>query len=492
MLTRLVRQSSVYALAGILGKASGLVLTAYYVNTEYLPVEDYGYFGVIRAAMMTALLAAGAGLPLGVIRSAASRALREDVRASVPSTALVLAALSGAVVGLAVWVSAPLVAGLLGGGGGGRAEPVRLVALYLFFKAVADVSYAELRQREKVRTYVAMSAAESLVLLGAVLWFLVVEQQGLVGVMRGYAVSSAFVAGVSSVLLLRVVPWRPRWSLAAPLASFGLPLVLSGLAMRFLYFGDRFVIVHVAGLESSATYELAAQFGALVHTVLVQGVQLAFTVTGIKVFGDPAAAALYRRSFRHFAALAGGAVLGVGLFASAVVRLVTTDPAYVSIDGVVALVAGGFAFNGLYAIPVSALYAAGRTRTVALCVGAAAALNLALNLALVPTLGIVGAAFSTLAAYAALALVVGHVAAPLAGTRLPWGAVVGVTIATASLWALGDGLAPGGPFGLGLRAGALGIYPLALVGLGVYGRGDLEAVRIRVRERLGRPPSTPR
>ena len=488
MFARLVRQSSVYALAGIVGKLSGVVLTAFYIDTAYLPVEAYGYFGVLRAAMMTALLVAGAGLPLGIIRFATSSELSAPDRASVPSTALGLATLSGLLSAGLIWIAAPALASLLGGGGladASGAAPIRWMALFVLFKTVADVSYTELRHREQVGGYVAVSAAESALLLGAVLWFLVVQREGLEGVIKGYAVSSGVVACVATVALLREVSWRPQRALVAPMLRFGIPLILSGLAIRFLYFGDRFVIARMVGLDANATYELASQFGTLVYTFLVQGVQLAFTVTGMKVFGDAAAAALYRRSFRHFAAIAGAAVLGIGLFASSVVRLFATESAYLDIDAPAVLVAGGFAFNGLYNITVSALYAAGMTRTVAFGVTAAAGLNLALNLALIPVMGVNGAAVATLVAYAALAVFTGRRTEPLVGTGLPWGRVLAISIATTALWWLGQSIGPTGVSGLALRVGLLALYPVSLALLGVYRREDLAAARAALRARRG-------
>ena len=140
----------------------------------------------------------------------------------------------------------------------------------------------------------------------------------------------------------------------------------------------------------------------------------------------------------------------------------------------------------LTGIAVSALYAAGRTRAVALGVGAAAVLNLALNLALVPVIGITGSALATLVAYAALAVWAGQAAAPLVGTRLPWGAVALVAGATGALWALGQLADAGQVGGFALRVGVLALYPAALVAFGVYGRADVEAGLSLVRSRLGR------
>ena len=68
--------------------------------------------------------------------------------------------------------------------------------------------------------------------------------------MKGYVASSGVVAVVASVLLVRDVPWQPSRALVGPMLAFGLPLIVSGFAGRFLYFGDRFVIVHHAAERS--------------------------------------------------------------------------------------------------------------------------------------------------------------------------------------------------------------------------------------------------
>ena len=403
MLGRLFRKSGTYALVGVVAKGSGAVLTVFYVNTAYLPVEGYGYLGALRAVMAAGLLVASAGLPLALIRFGTSAAVSDAERAAVPVTALGLAAGLGALAAAVLWAGAPTVAGWLTEGGG-AVEPVRWVAPYVWLQAVAGVSYAVLRQHEEAGRYVLASAVEAAALVAAVLYFLVVRGEGLVGVLKGHVVAAAVVAAVLTAGLLRRASWRPDWRLVRPMLAFGAPLVVSGLAGRFLYLGDRLVLVRLAGLEATGTYEFAAQFGSLVHTFLVQGFQLSFTVVGMKAFGGPETAALYRRSFRHFATVAAWAALGVGLFANSVAGLFATDPAYLDIDGTAALVAGGFGFNGLYAVTVSMLYAAERTRRVAVNVVASALLNLGLNLVLVPRLGIAGAALATLVAYAVLAV----------------------------------------------------------------------------------------
>ena len=484
MLRRLARQSGTYALANVVAKLSGFVLLVYYGDPAVLPEADLGLLGELNAVMMLALLVAGIGLPLGIIRFATSPTLTEAERESVPATALALSVVSGAALAALGWALAgPLAEALLLGPG--RAEVVRWLAVFVGFKTVSEVSYTVLRQRERVGTFAAVSAAEAALLVVAIVAFLL-DGQGLAGVMKGYALSAAVTAAVVTPLLLRHVSRRVRWGLVRPMMTFGVPLIASGLAARFLNLGDRFLLVQMLGPEAAAPYEWAARFGGVVNTLLVQSFVLAFTVLGMKALDETGSPELHRQAFRHFSALAGWVVLGLGLFVGDVSRLLTDVPAYVETEGLVVLIAGGFAFYGLYYVVVNVLYAAGRTRAVAASVGGAAALNLALNLVLIPALGAAGAAVATLVSYAALAVATARAAQASTPVAYPWRALAVVSALTAGLWLAGTPTAgwDAGPRLAARAALALAYLPGLLV-LGVYRRDDLARAAALVRREHG-------
>jgi O-antigen/teichoic acid export membrane protein len=481
MLRRLFQQSGVYTLASIAGKASGFVVALFYIDPQYLPKADFGYFGGLRAVMMIALLVAGAGLPLGILRFATSREVPEDDRTAVPATALLIAVVASSVVALLGWIGAPALARWIVEDAS-RAGLVRTLALYVAFKTVADVSYQELRRRERAGLYVALTAAEMLLQTVAVVVLLVGFGRGLAGILEGYLASAAVLAVVSTAVLVSRVERRVSWPLIRPMIAFGVPLVVSGLAGRFLYVGDRFLILHFLGPEENAVYEWAAQFGGLVNAFLVQSFQLAFTVLGLKALDDGGAPALHRRAFRHFSVVAGFAVLGLALFVDDASRLVTPDPAYADVSGLVLLIGGGLGWYGLYFVTVNVLFAAGRTRAVAVAVGAAAVLNAGLNWALIPWFGIAGSAAATFVAYAALAVWTGATAERISRAGYPWRVPVLLSLLVAGLWALAlptDAWPLAGR--LAARLGLLALFVPGLLALGVYGRADVDAGRGAVR-----------
>ena len=491
MLRRLFRQSTTYAVASVVSKLTGFVLLFYYGDPEVLPKADFGYLGALDAAKMFVLLVAGVGLPLGIIRFASSPALGDRQRAAVPATALAVAVVAGGLAAAAGWALAPLASEALFGTAA-RAEAVRWLAVFVGFKTVSDVSYTVLRQREQAGAFVLIGVAEALLLVGAVIWFLT-RGEGLTGVMKGYALSAAVVACVVTPVLLSRVERRVDAGLIRPMLLFGLPLIASGVASRFLNIGDRFLLLAYLGPEATAVYEWAARFGGVVNTFLVQSFVLAFTVLGMKSLDETGSPELHRQSFRHFAALAGWVTLGLGLFVADVSRLLTDDPDYIATETVVLLVGGGFAFYGLYFVVVNVLYAAGRTGAVALTVGAAALLNLGLNAVLIPTMGIAGAAVATLVAYAAMALGTARMAQASTPVSYPWRALALVAGLVAGLFLLAQpsadwAVAPR----LAVRAALAAAYVPALFLVGVYRRDDLGRAVALVREHVGSTPEAGR
>lgn len=493
MLARLVRQSGLYALVGVTAKLSGVLLLALYGDPDVLPRAEFGVLGGVEALRTMALLLAGAGLPLGVIRFATSSALGADERAAVAPTALALATGLGVLVAGATALAAPWLAEALLGDAA-YAEAVRWMAVYVAFRAVADVPYTALRADERAGAYALAGAAEALAVVAGVAYFLAVRGEGLVGVTKGYASAAAVVALVLTPLALDLRRLRVRASLVRPLLAFGLPLVISGLAARFLNVGDRLLLLQFLDPEAVAVYEWAARFGGIVNVFLVQSFQMAFTVLGLKALDADGRPDLHRRAFRHFAALAGGATLALALFVSDASRLLTAEPDFIAADGLALLVGGGFAFYGLYVVVVNVLYAAGRTKAVAAGVAVAAIGNAALNVLLIPRLGVAGAAVATLVAYAGLAAWTSRRAEAIVHAGYPWRAVGAVAGLVAGLWLVGT-VTEGWVLGARLpaRVGLLAVYLGLLRAAGVYRADDVAAARRlvgewRARRSRGRAP----
>lgn len=481
-LSRLLRQSGIYALSGIATKAGGLLLLVLYLDPALLAQAEFGRLVLLETTANLLVVVAGLGLAQGLLRYATDASLAEE-RGALAATTLLGSVVLGAAVGGAIALAGrPLAALLLGDPS--RAAVIGLLGLYVAFKVVAAVPYMALRVAERPGLYVLGVAVEFGVLVAGVYVALAGIGAGLEGVMAAWAASAGAVAVVLGAGLLVRQRGRPRWALLGPLLRFGAPLTFASLAGVLLNSGDRYVLGAFEGAESVAVYGLAQKFGGLINMLFVQSFNLAFAVAGLKALGAGAEGALHRRTFRHYSVLTGWGVLGVSVLALDVTEVLSANPAYGEAEPLILPLALGFLALGLYYIVVNVLYAAERTRAVAANVLAAAAANVALNVALIPLLGAMGAAVATLLAYGGMAALTARQARRAVRLDLGWPALAAVVLLVGGLWALAQ---PSGawapPARLAWRLGLVALYPPLVAISGIYRREELLAMWARARAR---------
>ncbi len=486
--SRLIRQSGLYALGNVALKASGLLLAVLYLNPAYLTVQGFGYFSLLIVTAQLGIYVVGLGLGTGLLKFMADPAY-EPEREALPFTAL-LATLGAAVVALGVfWALARPLAGLMLGDPA-QAGLFHLMTLYLVSKVVGGIPLMVLRVQERAGWYVLAMVAEVLVLIGAAYVLMVQRQQGLTGLMGAYALAAAVSATVLVGLMLIRVPWRFERRLVRALIRFGAPLVIASLAGWFLNAGDRYLLLWLADAATVGLYEWAARLAGVLNMLFVQSFNLAFAVIGLKTLGEGRSdGRMHRQTLRHYLVWTGWAALALALLAYDLTRLLPAAAAYLEADSLVLLLALGFMNYGVYYVIINVVYAAGRTKAVSLNVLGAAVLNGVLNLALIPFLGIFGAALATFLSYLALGVGAAYFARQdaQAPVGFPWGVYVVVLGLVGGLYVLGLPSLGWPVLGrVSLRAGLILAYPLLIVLTGVYARQDVRRAWKARRQRLNR------
>jgi O-antigen/teichoic acid export membrane protein len=256
--------------------------------------------------------------------------------------------------------------------------------------------------------------------------------------MTAYPLSAGASTAVLSGAMLVREQRRFKRSAVLRLVRFGAPLVAAGMATFFLNAGDRYLLKWLADARTVGLYEWAARFAGVLNMLVVQSFNLAFTVIGLRTLGtDPENRRVHLRTFRHMVILTGWAALGLSLGIYDVTRFLPADPYYLNADPLVILLALGFVAYGVYFIIINVVYASGNTGAVSINVGLAALLNAALNVLLIPILGAMGAALTTLLSYTVLAFGAAYIARRQSPVRFPWSTFVIVLVLVTALYALG-------------------------------------------------------
>lgn len=191
--------------------------------------------------------------------------------------------------------------------------------------------------------------------------------------------------------------------------AYGIPLVPHQLSNWTLSVSDRLILAKYRPVEEVGTYVLGYSL-AMGLSIVVGALNFAYVPFFLDLAKThPRAKEVFALVARAYVGVVGGVCLLGMLFARELLAIIA-PPTYARGAGILVVVLLAFFFLGLYLIVVLPFYHAKRTRYLPMFSGLAAAVNLGLNLILVPKYGATAAAYTTLAAYVVLFLTVAIVA----------------------------------------------------------------------------------
>lgn len=235
---------------------------------------------------------------------------------------------------------------------------------------------------------------------GAMTAFLFLTPLGLKGVLIGLGAGQAAVSLTMLVLVLREVGVAWSRGVVAGALAFSLPLIPHFISNWLLRASDRWILDHFRTTAEVGAYFLGVQLTSLISLVMFStndAIGPRF-LARYRDGGAAAAQAFHARLFPLYllssSALAAGAIL-VGPLAAAIV----SHGKITHVSLVMSLLAGGFVASTLYVPFANAFFARKRTSRLFLLTMSSSVVSVALNLAMIPALGSVGAATSLLLAY---------------------------------------------------------------------------------------------
>jgi O-antigen/teichoic acid export membrane protein len=255
---------------------------------------------------------------------------------------------------------------------------------------------------------------------------------------------------------------------------FGMPLVPSALALWAINFVDREFLVWYTNKAEVGVYSAAVKIASVITFVMI-AFRTAWPAFAYSIEDDREAQRTYSFVLTYVVFVTCWLALALGLLAPWILQLITTKPFYPA-QNVVAPLAFGAAAFGAYVVVQIGTGRARQTRANWVVTGAAALLNVALNLALIPPYGRMGAAIATVAAYTLLFVGMAWRAQAVFPVPYQWRRVATLGVAAVGLTVLGKLL--DAPLGVALALTAA--YPLLLALVGFY----LPAERRRIRRFL--------
>jgi len=471
-LRRLATTGAAYTAASIFSKLIAVALLPLY--TRYLTTADYGYAEVLFAAVVAASIVIRFGVIEAVLRFYYKAG--EDPGRVVATSFAALFWFGTVAALVALPFAEPISEALL-------KQPApdlaRIGIAGLWVATLHEFLLTLFRLEERARAFFLVTVGNVIAAIALTVVLVVGADEGARGLLLG-----SYVSGAVFVLGLIVVQWRRlslrfEWQLLRRMLRFGLPTMPAELSLYGLNFVDRIIILRSVGAAEAGLYSLAVKFAQAVN-VLVRGFQLAWPPLAYSIRDDDEARLAYAAVVSWFLAGCAFIVTGMWLLARWIARALAAPEFFQSYEAV-GLISTAVTLYALYMVLLVILGRTGRTEFNFPATGAALAVNVALNLILVPSLGIVGAGLALVASYVVVVALMYGFTQRLFPVPYEWSRLVRVVVVSAALVGLGELLLPADGFaGLAGRIALWLAYPAILLLSGFFSaeeRGWLAQLR---------------
>jgi O-antigen/teichoic acid export membrane protein len=464
-LKRLGSQSAIYGLGGILSRLIAVFLLPIY--TGYLGTNGFGRIETIIALVGVLVIVLRMGITSAFFRFYFDADTDEQRRVVVRTSfwfTMGMASL-GLAVGLAF--AGPISHAL-------KLDDPWLVRAG-FVGLWAQMNYAQMtslfRVEQRPVSFAIASVANVLITIGSTVALVVGAHKGAIGAVVGNFVGTLAVYVVLLGYRRYQLGLQFDRRLLREMNGFGMPLVPAALFLWAINFSDRLFIGQFKGQAEVGVYSLAVRVASVI-VFLMTAFQLAWPAFAYSIRDDAEAKRTYAFVLTYLLFVTSWLSLALGALAPWIVDLLAPHKFHRAAEAVPLLAFATAAYSG-YSVLAIGIGRARKTQYNWIVAGAAAIVNVALNLILIPRYGMMGAAIATVAAYVALFVAMWLNSRRVYPVAYQWRRVLTAAGAAVALTALARGFDASLPLAIALVLA----YPLVLAALGFY----LPAERARMR-----------
>ncbi len=367
------------------------------IITRMLGVQDYGLYVQFTVTISLIMSFATLGLPYAMVRFLSSVKDRKQVQDDLFSSIALIAAFSILISLVLIAFSESLAKVLFEN----NTYLVIILAVIIPIDCIANALNNMFRVYQEVKKYVVYGLLKTYIEI-AIITIIAFYGYGMIDI----ALSILVVRSIFLLIILMIVvpPLGikiPRFSRMRDYLKFSLPTIPSNLSSWIINSSDRYIIEIFMGLTYVAYYNPAYNLGSLIQMfmtpinfVLVSLVAKYFEENKIDMLKE-----LFKYSIKYYLLFAIPAFFGLSILSKQILTLIATPEMAENSYLVVPFSALSYLIMGFGGVSLGfACYLRKKTHIDMINWILIAAINIGLNLFLVPRMGILGAAIATLAA----------------------------------------------------------------------------------------------
>jgi O-antigen/teichoic acid export membrane protein len=368
------------------------------IITKTLGTYDYGLWAQINITVSLISPLALMGLSMGFVRFLSSETETKIIKEAVYSI-LFFVTVSGLLASLLLYLFAEPLATF------GFKDPeatyfIQAGSFLILLNVIESVSLIYFRVFRQIKRFSYLTLFETFAKLFFILVLLKMGY-GLLGVIAATLLVQGLIFLISLLTIISQIGFFiPRFTYMKEYLQFSLPLTPTALIRWVTESSDRYLVTYFLGLGSVGVYSAACSIGNLIQ-LLVSPLQLILLPEISKLFDEnkiDKVRTYMSHSLRYFLLITIPAVFGISALAKPLLGVFTTQD-FLSGWFVIPIIAFSGLLAGIFQIFVNIMFLVKETKSITYINIVAAASNVLLNLLLIPSIGIGGAALSTLISY---------------------------------------------------------------------------------------------
>lgn len=390
MIQQFIKEGSIYSISTIATKGISLLLIPFY--TAFFSPADYGVLDLL--VVFSGVVNAFVSLQIGqaTARFLADGNLTEFEKKSIGSTGITAV----------VWLYLMALILLLGISffwekWTNPAYPIntylfRLATINTVLHAISFQLFIHLRYRRKAKAYAILSFLQTIANMILIFILVVHGKMGIDAIYWASLLLVPFVLIIQFYLLKGELAWKIDWPSLRKMLRYSVPLIPAAIAMLVMEITDRLFIHHFLSVDALGIYGIGTKFPAAVG-LLISSFSLALGPLVMQDYMHTETREKLRQLLTNYLRWGGLLIVLLSLFSSETLYIFTTE-SYLKGESVMPFMYFNYFVQGIVLFSLG-LSLNNKTRIISLISIAAASLNFLANYWLVPTWGIVGAAFST-------------------------------------------------------------------------------------------------
>ena len=468
-LRRLGTQSLIYGLGGLVSRILAVLLLPLY--THYLSPGDYGRIETLVALTTVLAIVLRFGIQPAFFRFTFDSKDAEHRRRVLRTSFWFTMATSTAGLAALALLAEPISDLLFGTTGDWDLVLASGVALW------AQMNYEQLtavfRVEERATAFVTASLVNIGLTVAATVLLVVVLDEGPLGVIVGNFTGTLLVYAALVGYRREQLGLTFDRRLLREMNRFGMPLVPTALLLWVTSFSDRFFLVTLADATETGLYSVGVRIASAM-VLLLTAFRMAWPAFAYSIEDDGEARRTYGWVLTYLTVASTWVATALALLSPWLVDWLAA-PDFASASRVVGPLAFAAVAFGGYIVVAIGIGRQKRTQFNWVVTGAAAAVNVVLNLTLIPPYGMMGAAVATVAAYVVMFAGMAWWAQRIYPVPYQWRRVATALGAGIALAVVGKLVGAGLPLALVLAA----VYPVVLVPLGFLLPAERAALRRR-------------